>query len=105
MTEDERRELQKVLDTLYAVAKHFFHEANMNAALHMAANVRPAPLHAATDTAIGTAVTYTPVPANTNGTAVDFIVPLDDDGIFEAWVAASLAPTSNFEAYVLGYWI
>jgi len=52
--EDERRELHKVLDTLLVVESHFRHEAEMNAALHMSREVRPAPLAAAVGTAVGT---------------------------------------------------
>ena len=54
MTADEQRELQKVLDTLFVVEKHFYHEANMNAALHMSTEVRPAPLAAAVSVAVST---------------------------------------------------
>jgi hypothetical protein len=43
MTDDEKRRLTKVLDTLIVVQEHLFAEAEMNAALHMA-DVRPAPL-------------------------------------------------------------
>lgn len=52
MSPDEAREVQKVLDILEVVQRHFRHEAQMNAALHMAAEVRPAPLAAAVDTAV-----------------------------------------------------
>lgn len=47
------RELQKVSDTLKAADRHFTAEAQMNAALHMAESVRPAPLAAAVSTALG----------------------------------------------------
>jgi hypothetical protein len=42
--EDLRRQLEKIADPLDMAAKHFKAEAEMNAALHMAPNVRPAPL-------------------------------------------------------------
>jgi len=38
------RELEKVADVLEVASRHFNHEAEMNAALHMATTVRPAPL-------------------------------------------------------------
>jgi len=44
---DAIRELEKALDILRACDRHFSAEAEMNAALHMAATVRPAPLAAA----------------------------------------------------------
>ena len=47
---DIARELQKVLDVLEIVDRHFLHEAQMNAALHMAITVRPAPLASAVTT-------------------------------------------------------
>lgn len=52
MTEDERRQIEKVLSTLYRVRDHFDHEAAMNAALHMSDTVRPAPLAAAVGVAV-----------------------------------------------------
>jgi hypothetical protein len=51
---DLKRELLKVFDTLKVVNDHFDHEAKMNAALHMAAEVRPAPLAAAVARALQT---------------------------------------------------
>jgi hypothetical protein len=51
--ENTKRELQKVLDVLEVVDRHFGHEAEMNAALHMAASVRPAPLSVAVAGACG----------------------------------------------------
>ncbi len=54
MDENTKRELQKVLDVLKVVECHFNHEAEMNAALHMAASVRPAPLCVAVAGACGT---------------------------------------------------
>ena len=44
MDDNTKRELRKVLDVLRVAERHFRHEAEMNAALHMAASVRPAPL-------------------------------------------------------------
>jgi hypothetical protein len=44
MNANLKRELQKVLDVLDVASQHFEHEAKMNAALHMAPAVRPAPL-------------------------------------------------------------
>jgi len=41
------RELEKTLDVLRACDRHFTAEAEMNAALHMATTVRPAPLASA----------------------------------------------------------
>lgn len=41
---NERRELEKVRDAVTAADRHFRAEAEMNAALHLAATVRPAPL-------------------------------------------------------------
>jgi hypothetical protein len=41
------RELEKTLDLLRIVDRHFLAEADMNAALHMSTDVRPAPLAAA----------------------------------------------------------
>jgi hypothetical protein len=38
------RQLEKVRDTVAMADKHFTAEAEMNAALHMAPTVRPAPL-------------------------------------------------------------
>jgi len=52
MTDDLKRELQKVFDVLVVVDHHFSHEAEMNAALHMATTIRPAPLAAAVSTAM-----------------------------------------------------
>lgn len=52
MTNDEKRQLTKVLDTLIVAKEHFFAEAEMNAALHMARDVRPAPLAMAVDRAV-----------------------------------------------------
>ena len=49
-TENLVRELTKICDTIMVVNKHFQAEAEMNAALHMAANIRPAPLAAAVQT-------------------------------------------------------
>lgn len=54
--EDVIREVQKILDVLEVVDRHFTHEAEMNAALHMASVVRPAPLAAAVKTALGSGV-------------------------------------------------
>ena len=42
--DDLRRELEKIAEPLDLAVKHFRAEAEMNAALHMAATVRPAPL-------------------------------------------------------------
>jgi hypothetical protein len=53
MDDNTRRELQKVLDVLDTASDHFTAEAKMNAALHMAATVRPAPLATAVETARG----------------------------------------------------
>lgn len=44
MDENMKRELSKVLDVLKKANQHFQSEALMNAALHMAETVRPAPL-------------------------------------------------------------
>jgi len=52
MTEDEKRQIEKALDVMYMVQKHFDHEAAMNAALHMSDTVRPAPLAAAVTAAV-----------------------------------------------------
>jgi hypothetical protein len=54
MNADEARQVQKSLDTLEVVERHFSHEAKMNAALHMAAEVRPAPLAVAVENAVVT---------------------------------------------------
>ena len=51
---DLLRELAKVQDTLTIVDRHFHHEAQMNAALHMSTTVREAPLAAAVGTALNT---------------------------------------------------
>lgn len=51
--EDLARQLVKVLDVLMVVDDHFTAEARMNAALHMAQTVRPAPLAAAVATSKG----------------------------------------------------
>lgn len=48
---DLLRQLQKIADTMEVVEDHFSAEARMNAALHMATSVRPAPLAAAVITA------------------------------------------------------
>lgn len=50
--EDERRQIEKALTTMYWVEKHFETEAKMNAALHMSDIVRPAPLAAAVSIAV-----------------------------------------------------
>ena len=42
--DDLARQLGKVADVLALADRHFTAEAEMNAALHMAAQVRPAPL-------------------------------------------------------------
>lgn len=42
--------MSKILDTVEVTVKHFRAEAEMNAALHMASTVRPAPLAAAIET-------------------------------------------------------
>jgi len=52
MTDDEKRELAKVLDVMIVVKEHLFAEAEMNAALHMSREVRPAPLAMAVDRAV-----------------------------------------------------
>lgn len=44
---DVAREVHKLADVLRAADKHFTAEGEMNAALHMATTVRPAPLAAA----------------------------------------------------------
>ena len=44
LSDNGLRELVKVYDVLRVAADHFEHESKMNAALHMAPNVRPAPL-------------------------------------------------------------
>lgn len=49
--EDLVRELMKIGDVVFTAKRHFEHEAAMNAALHMAENVRPAPLATAIATA------------------------------------------------------
>lgn len=49
------REVQKLSDALAAADRHFAAEAQMNAALHMADTVRPAPLAMTVATALGTA--------------------------------------------------
>ena len=49
---DRIRELEKIQDVLLACDRHFNAEAQMNAALHMSTTVRPAPLAAATATAV-----------------------------------------------------
>jgi hypothetical protein len=41
---DLARELTKISDVVSVAVEHFDHEAKMNAALHMASEVRPAPL-------------------------------------------------------------
>lgn len=43
-TQDMIRELEKILDALTWADLHFDAEASMNAALHLNATVRPAPL-------------------------------------------------------------
>lgn len=48
---DLSRELQKIEDIVAVCLEHFDHEARMNAALHMARDVRPAPLASALATA------------------------------------------------------
>lgn len=48
---DLAREIQKIADVLAVVDRHFDYEAQMNAALHMALTVRPAPLAVAVATA------------------------------------------------------
>jgi len=52
MTDDDRRQIEKALHTMYIVRDHFDYEAKMNAALHMSDVVRPAPLAAAVATAV-----------------------------------------------------
>ena len=42
--DDLARNLHKIHDTLVMAAEHFEAEAKMNAALHMAREIRPAPL-------------------------------------------------------------
>lgn len=49
--EDMARQLGKVLDAVELAHKHFSAEADMNAALHMSATVRPAPLAVAIESA------------------------------------------------------
>lgn len=46
------RELEKAADALVAADRHFMHEAEMNAALHLASTVRPAPLASAISAAL-----------------------------------------------------
>lgn len=53
---NRRRELTKVLDVLKKANEHFHHEAMMNAALHMADTVRPAPLAAAVEGSVDTLI-------------------------------------------------
>lgn len=50
--EDLARELLKIRDAVQGANVHFYHEARMNAALHMSADVRPAPLAAAIRSAV-----------------------------------------------------
>lgn len=52
MSADAVRELEKALDVLEACERHFTAEAEMNAALHLADKVRPAPLAARVSTAV-----------------------------------------------------
>ena len=52
MTDDDRRQIEKALQTMYRVRDHFDHEAAMNAALHMSDVVRPSPLAAAVAIAV-----------------------------------------------------
>ncbi len=52
MNDDERRQVEKALATMYKVQEHFDAEARMNAALHMSDIVRPAPLAAAVSVAV-----------------------------------------------------
>lgn len=46
-TDDIIRELDKAIDIVALADEHFANEAKMNAALHMSAEVRPAPLASA----------------------------------------------------------
>lgn len=48
---DTIRELEKIADAVDTAVSHFEHEAEMNAALHMAKTTRIAPLGAAMQTA------------------------------------------------------
>lgn len=50
------REVQKIADVLEVADRHFTHEAEMNAALHMSAVVRPTPLAQAVHNALVNAV-------------------------------------------------
>lgn len=52
LSNDEIRQLQKIRDVLVRADDHFSHEAKMNAALHMAIEVRPAPLASAVSQAM-----------------------------------------------------
>jgi len=52
--EDLARELKKVHDVLKKVDQHFHHKDQMNAALHMASEVRSTPLAAAVKVANAT---------------------------------------------------
>lgn len=49
--DDLARQMQKVADVLAVVDRHLTAEASMNAALHMAETVRPAPLAVAVSAA------------------------------------------------------
>lgn len=50
-SDDLRRELEKIADAVDAAARHFRAQAEADAALHMAATVRPNPLCVTVETA------------------------------------------------------
>jgi len=52
MNDDDRRQVEKALATMYKVQEHFDYEARMNAVLHLSDTVRPAPLAAAVSVAV-----------------------------------------------------